>query len=543
LTLLQVENLNLSIARKPILDDISLSLEERKILGVVGESGSGKSLTALSIMQLLPNFSDLSGSIRFAGTELTTIGERAMCRLRGDDIGMVFQEPMTALNPLKTIGQQIAEGIRLHARVGNAEALERTEEVMEKVGLPPSRIALSRYPHELSGGQRQRVGIAIACAMRPKLLIADEPTTALDVTIQAQILDLLAELVERDRMALMLISHDLGVVAGMADDIAIMRRGKIVETGDAVAVLTERKHSYTQSLADASSHVPERKAPPVISADQAAAGKEPLLNIRDLVCEYALPRAHPFEKQRHFRAVNGVDLCIYPGQTMGLVGESGCGKSTLARAILGLHSPSSGELTFDGFDIAGGGPGQIANARRELQVVFQDPYGSFNPRHRVESLVGEPLYLRPELSVPQKRDRVIEALEAVGLSADDRQRYPHAFSGGQRQRIAIARALVNRPKLIVADEPVSALDVSIRAQILDLLSELRDRLSVAYLFISHDLTVVRAICDEVMVMREGTIVEHGATEEIFAGPQTEYARQIIAAAPDLERELEKRRVR
>lgn len=539
MAILDVKDLRLSIAGKPILHDIDLSAETGQVLGIVGESGSGKSMTAMSVMQLLPEFSSLAGSIRFDGNELIGQNEAAMCRLRGDDIGMIFQEPMTALNPLKAVGEQIAEGVRLHTGASHAEATSRAEEILEKVGLPPSRVALSRYPHELSGGQRQRVCIAIACALKPKLLIADEPTTALDVTIQAQILELLNRLVEDEGMALMLISHDLGVVAEMADRIAIMRKGEIVEAGNAHEVLSERRHPYTRQLAEASTHVPARGSQaPVLSAEQGESTTEPLLTVKDLVCEYPMPREGLFHRPPPFRAVDGVEFGVYQGQTMGLVGESGCGKSTLARTLLGLQRPSSGIVRFDGFDIASGDAEQIRSARREMQIVFQDPFGSFNPRHRVERLVAEPLFLRPELSQRQKRDRVAEVLVDVGLSADDMRKYPHAFSGGQRQRLAIARALVIRPKLIIADEPVSALDVSIRAQILDLLSALRDEHGIAYLFISHDLSVVRALCEEVLVMRSGRIVERGETQSVFVTPKSDYTRQLIEAAPDLERSLD-----
>jgi peptide/nickel transport system ATP-binding protein len=536
MALLEIDRLNLSIGGKPILKEVSLSLEAGKVLGLVGESGSGKSLTALSVMRLLPDGSATTGSIRFAGSTLESLSEPQLCALRGDDIGMIFQEPMTALNPLKSVGEQIAEGIRLHAGVARGEAADRAAYMMERVGLPPQRFSPRRYPHEFSGGQRQRIGIAIACAMRPKLLIADEPTTALDVTTQAQILDLLRALVREEEMALMLISHDLAVVASMADEIAIMRRGEVVESGPARQVLTARSHPYTRQLAEASAHVPPKQAAPVTAASAGQAGTAPLLHIRDLVCEYPLPRTSPFAARRFHRAVDEVGFDLFPGQILGLVGESGCGKSTLARAILGLQPVASGALSFDGFDVAAGGE-QLASARSEMQIVFQDPYGSFNPRHKVERLVAEPLFLRPELTAREKRDRVARALEDVGLSPGDMDKYAHEFSGGQRQRLAIARALVNRPKLIVADEPVSALDVSIRAQILDLLSGLRDRLGVAFLFVSHDLAVVRGLCDEVMVMLAGRIVERGPAHEVFESPQHDYSRRLIEAAPDLEAAL------
>ncbi|MEZ5870532.1 MAG: dipeptide ABC transporter ATP-binding protein [Nitratireductor sp.] len=535
MALLEISGLTVTIGASSVLTDVGLTLERGQIMGLVGESGSGKSMTALSTMRLLPEAARLSGSIRFDGEELVEASEKRMCELRGDDIGMVFQEPMTALNPLKTIGEQVAEGIRLHAGLSPRQALERAAETLADVGLPQSQFALSRYPHELSGGQRQRVGIAIACSMNPKLLIADEPTTALDVTIQAKILDLLKSLVQSRNMALLFISHDLAVVAGMADTIAVMRQGKILDTGPAHDLLRQRRHTYTARLAEASAHVPKKLTPPVFS--DAPGAPDPLLAVRSLVCQYPGHRKGLFHKPEPFIAVNSISFDVLPSQIMGLVGESGCGKSTLARTLLGLHKPSSGSIDFDHIDIVNGGMQALREARREMQIVFQDPYGSFNPRHRVARLVAEPLHLRPELSKTDKRDRAAAALEAVGLKASDLGKYAHEFSGGQRQRIAIARALVNQPKLIIADEPVSALDVSIRAQVLDLLSELRDRLGLAYLFISHDLSVVRALCDEVMVMRNGEIIERGKADDIFNAPVRKYTRRLVNAAPDLQRVL------
>jgi peptide/nickel transport system ATP-binding protein len=542
MALLAIRDFSLAIGSAQILQNIDLELAEGEIVGLVGESGSGKSMTALSIMQLLPPGSVSAGSIRFDGAELTELGEAALCELRGDDIGMVFQEPMTALNPLKTIGEQVAEGIRLHAGVSSAEANERAMQMLVRVGLRADRFPLSRYPHELSGGQRQRVGIAIACAMNPKLLIADEPTTALDVTIQAQILDLLRDLVESNGMALLLISHDLGVVAENADRIAIMQGGKILDTGPTVEVLTQLRHPYTARLAEASSHVPARHVKPVLSPEAARRGETPLLRVTDLVCEYREQGLSLFGKGGKFtRAVDSVGLDIYRGQTVALVGESGCGKSTLARTLLGLQEPASGRIEFAGRQLFPHDDDIAHEARRGMQIVFQDPYGSFNPRHRVERLLAEPLFADATLSRQDKRQRVLESLEAVQLSRSDMTKYVHEFSGGQRQRLAIARALVGHPSLIIADEPVSALDVSIRAQILDLLSSLRDRLGIAYLFISHDLTVVRALCDEVIVMRAGKFVENGPVEQVFRAPQHEYTRELLQSAPNLAEALARRR--
>lgn len=531
--LLQIKDLSLTIGDDVILKDIDLTLEPGEIRGIVGESGSGKSMTAFSIMQLLPNGSNIGGSILFDGKELTKASETQMCDLRGDDLAMIFQEPMTALNPLKTIGDQVAEGIRLHGNADARQAQEQAAEILEHVGLPSAEFPLNRYPDQLSGGQRQRVLIAIACAMRPKLLIADEPTTALDVTVQAKILELLKSLVDEYQMGLLLISHDLGVVAEVADSITILKQGEIVEQGPTLEVLRQQKHAYTRQLAKASSHQPARLTKPVLSAD---VGKTtPLLEVRNLTVTYPRARKHLFDRPPPLKAIDDLSFKIYPGQTTALIGESGCGKSTLARTILGLQKPASGEIFFSGNQIIPGTPQAMQQARQDMQIVFQDPYGSFNPRHKVSRLVSEPLHLRPELGKEERMEMVEQALRSVGLGSDDLDKFAHEFSGGQRQRIAIARALVTQPKLIIADEPVSALDVSIRAQILDLLSNLRDAYSIAYLFISHDLSVVRAFCDEVMIMESGKILEQGPVDQVFDNPEYDFTRDLLDAAPSLEK--------
>ncbi|MEE9314028.1 MAG: dipeptide ABC transporter ATP-binding protein [Rhizobiaceae bacterium] len=536
----EIEKLNLSIGNTVILDDVSLSLAPGKILGVVGESGSGKSLTALSAMQLLPEGSTTSGSIKFNGHELLGADEELMQDLRGDDMAMIFQEPMTALNPVHTIGDQISEGIILHEGISSREAEERTLGLLERVGLPPAEYPLSRYPHELSGGQRQRVMIAMACAQSPDLLIADEPTTALDVTLQAQILNLLRSLVDEQGMGLILISHDLAVVAEMTDEIVVMRDGKVMDAGPTGAILRGLKHPYTRQLAKASSHIPKRNSPPVLTSAEKANNTKPLLQAVDVTRDYPTARKSLFKPREPFRAVDKVSLELFPGQSIGLVGESGCGKSTLARMILALDKPTNGKILFDGVDLSSASQTEIQHARRNMQVVFQDPFASFNPRHKVEKLVAEPLYLESHLTADEKHERVIAALDEVGINADALDKYPHEFSGGQRQRLAIARALITRPALIVADEPVSALDVSIRAQVLDLLSELREKLDLTYLFISHDLGVVRAICDEVFVMEKGEIVEHGPSHSIFDSPQSAAAKRLVEATPNLERAIANR---
>ncbi len=538
--MLEIEKLSLTIGDTAILNEVSLSVEPGHVLAIVGESGSGKSMTALSTMQLLPNGARTNGSVRFQGQELLDADEQQLMRLRGDDIAMIFQEPMTALNPVHTIGDQIAEGILLHESASRSDATSRAYELMERVGLPPSRFPLSRYPHQLSGGQRQRVMIAMACALQPKLLIADEPTTALDVTLQAQILDLLRGLVDETGMALVLISHDLAVVAEMADDIVVMKEGEAVDTGTTLGVLQNITHPYTAQLAEASSHVPSRERPPVLTGEQQKTGSDPLLAVKDVVRDYPTTRKGLFQPGDPFRAVDHVSFDLFDGQSIGLVGESGCGKSTLARMVLGLDRPTGGSIRFQSTDLTDTDYEGIIAVRRDIQVVFQDPYASFNPRHKVERLVAEPLYLEPDLTPQDRRDRVSDALAEVHLDTSAMNKYPHEFSGGQRQRLAIARALITRPALIVADEPVSALDVSIRARVLDLFAELRDRLGIAYLFISHDLGVVRAICDEVMVMEAGQIAERGLVSDVFESPHSEAAAKLVEATPDLERALSRR---
>ena len=530
MTLLSVKNLSLSISGTTILKDVDLDVDAGEIVGLIGESGSGKSMTALAVMHLTPVGTEKKGSITLDGQELLDLHDRQMCAYRGTDIGMIFQEPMTALNPVMTIGDQVAETVRVHKKVGKAEALRIARDALARVELPESRFPLTLYPHELSGGQRQRVGIAMAIALRPRLLIADEPTTALDVTTQAQILELLKRLVEEDQMGLMLITHDLAVVAGLAHRIAIMRYGEVVESGETGEVFRAMRHPYTRALFEASRHQPVRLAPE-IQPDAV-----PVLDVGGVIRDYPLAREGLFAPRRHFRAVDGVSFVIHKGENVGLVGESGCGKSTLSRAILALEGIQSGHIRIEGEPV---GTGASFAARRKMQIVFQDPYGSFNPRQRVSRLVSEPFHLLgAEAPTGAEREkRIAEALDNVGLSASDADKFIHEFSGGQRQRIAIARALIIHPALIVLDEAVSALDVSIRAQILDLLADLSDRMQLSYLFISHDLTVVRSITDRVLVMKSGKIVEEGETEALFQNPQHPYTQQLIAAAPHLERAL------
>ena len=523
-TLLDIRGLTVRFGETAAVKDVTLTVAADEIVAITGESGSGKSMTALAAMGLLPRSARADGQVMLEGTDMLSAPEPTLCDLRGNAVGMVFQEPMTALNPVQTIGDQVAETILIHGAGTKSEARVRAAEVLERVGLPKDRFPLNRYPHQLSGGQRQRVVIAMAIALRPALLIADEPTTALDVTTQATILDLLKGLVDEFGMGLLMITHDLAVVSGMADRIVVMRHGEVMEQGPTAQIIRERKHPYTAALFEASGHEVDLPTPPPPA---------PLLDVNGVIRDYRLPRRKLFEPVRHMRAVNDVTFALQRGERLGLVGESGCGKSTLTRAILGLEAVQAGTITLDGEPVFSDHKPNLA-ARRKMQVVFQDPYGSFNPRHKVGRLVTEPFHL---LDAPPEGDArttaIARALTDVGLNPDDRHRYIHEFSGGQRQRIAIARALIIEPELIVFDEAVSALDVSVRAQILDLIAALCRKRPLSYLFISHDLSVVRTVTDRVLVMKSGKIVEEGPTDEVFERPRHPYTQSLIAAAPRL----------
>jgi peptide/nickel transport system ATP-binding protein len=513
--LLEIESLALSIDARPILHDVSLKVAVGEILGVVGASGAGKSMTALAIMGLLPEGADMTGRMVLNGESLTEKSARAMQKLRGRSLGMVFQEPMTALNPLMRIGDQVAEALRIHAPLSREAASNAARDVLAQVGLSSEESISRRLPYELSGGQRQRVAIAMAVANSPALLIADEPTTALDVITQSQVLELLRNLVRTRHLGLLFISHDLAVVSQLADRVVVMQQGRIVDQGPTQDVLRGSQVPYTRALLQASRLDRKRAA--------FAAGGAAVLQVTDVVREYRRPRRTWGPPPAPLRAVDGANLVVGAGETVGLVGESGSGKSSLLKVILGLDRPQRGQVAFSG-----------EARRRPIQAVFQDPYGSFDPRWRVEQLVAESLYsMAQPPNAAEAGRRVAAVLERVGLSAEDAKRYPHEFSGGQRQRIAIARALIAEPEVIAFDEAVSALDVLIRDQILDLLAELASHQRIGFLFVSHDLHVIRAIADRVYVMQSGRIVEQGLTEHVFTSPQHAYTRALIAATPVL----------
>ena len=521
MNLLSIEHLSLSIGDTKILHDVSIEMRPGEIVAITGESGSGKSMTALAVMGLLPRGSVADGLILLENTNILGTSESDLCSMRGCSMGMVFQEPMTALNPVQTIGDQVAETITIHKKASKHNANIQARAMLRRVGL---KVDPSRYPHELSGGQRQRVVIAMAIALRPKLLIADEPTTALDVTTQATILKLLKDLVTEFDMGLLIITHDLAVVADIADKIVVMQKGHVVEAAATYDLLHNMRHPYTKSLFNASNHkviLPEYRP------------SSPFLSVESVTRKYNLPRVKVFGLRSTFQALNGVSFTISHGERVGLVGESGCGKSTLTRAILGLEEVQEGQILLDGQAVF---TKKVVNlsVRRKMQVVFQDPYSSFNPRHRVDRLIAEPLHVLNNKIIGKDRERAVaKALEDVGMRPEDSSKFIHEFSGGQRQRIAIARALIIEPELIVFDEAVSALDVSIRAQVLDLIAGLCQKRQLAYLFISHDLSVVSTITDRVIVMQSGKIVEQGDTHQVFSNPQHSYTQRLIASAPKL----------
>jgi microcin C transport system ATP-binding protein len=525
--LLDVSDLSVAFGRALAGGGISFSIKRGECVALVGESGSGKSVSALSVLRLLPYpaASHPSGAIRFKGRDLLGSSEREMRGIRGNDISIIFQEPMTSLNPLHTIESQIGEILSLHRGIGGRAARARTLELLGQVGIPEPETRLQSYPHQLSGGQRQRVMIAMALANEPDLLIADEPTTALDVTVQAQILALLAEIRTRLGMSMLFITHDLGIVRRIADTVCVMNSGKIVEQGPVEQVFTAPQHAYTRALLAAEPKPdpapPQPDAPVVMSAD-------------NLKVWFPIKRGLLRSTVGHIKAVDGVSLAVRKGETLGVVGESGSGKTTLGLALLRLIS-SDGPIVFLGNDIQGLRFKQMRPIRRDMQIVFQDPFGSLSPRMSVEDIIAEGLMVhQPQLSREEREMRVVKALTEVGLDPNSRFRYPHEFSGGQRQRISIARAVVLEPNFVVLDEPTSALDMLFQAQMVDLLRDLQRKRDLTYMFISHDLRVVASLASHLIVMKSGKVEEEGPASVLFKNPKSDYTRALFAAAFRLE---------
>jgi len=561
--LLVIENLSISFGSgtKKVLatDNISIHLEKGASLGLVGESGSGKSITALAIMKLLPAQAIIEkGKILFNDQNLLQSNIRAIADYRGNKISMIFQEPMTALNPVKRCGKQVAETIIWHQKLGKREARKQVIELFKKVKLPRPEEMYKAYPHQISGGQKQRVMIAMAIANKPDLLIADEPTTALDVTVQNEILDLLNALKKEYGMSLLFISHDLGVVARVADEVAVMYKGKIVETGAVQQVFNFPKHPYTKGLMACRPPLDVRlKKLPTIdefldgnnslsTEDQIESpaerkkihqemyAKEAVLKVEKLFTKYPLKKNFLGKTLTFLNAVDAVSFQVYPGETLGLVGESGCGKTTLGRSILRLIEPDSGNIYFDEKDLLSLSRNSLKKERQHLNIVFQDPYSSLNPRMSIGQALMEPMQVFGLYgNNRQRKQKVLELLEKVGLKAEHFSRYPHEFSGGQRQRIVIARALTLQPKFIICDEAVSALDVSVQAKVLNLLNDLKKEFGFTYIFISHDLSVVRFMSDRIMVMKDGKIIESGDADELYNHPQNEYTKQLLAAVASI----------
>jgi len=517
---------------------ISWFLDEGEALGIVGESGSGKSVSVYAIMRLLQSPGRVvGGSISFNGVDILGLSEPEMRNIRGNDIAMIFQDPMTSLNPVYTVGDQICEPLKLHLKMNNEDAMKRAEELLGMVGIPSPKRRLKQYPFEFSGGMRQRAMISMALACEPKLLIADEPTTALDVTIQAQILQLLMDLRTSRGLSVIMITHDLGIVAQTCDRIAVLRQGQLLEIGDKREILARPQHSYTQNLIASHPSMPERQALAPVGAHPSLTLQKtrPLIEVDDLYVRFPVAGRPLFSVgPREFAAVKGISLQVMPGETVGIVGESGSGKSTLARALLGLTPISDGHVTFDGADIVTDRRKALAKLRRETAMVFQDPYNALNPRLTIGSMLAEVLAVQE--SVPKDRipDRIGELLDLVGLEREFADRKPLSMSGGQCQRAGIARALAVNPKLIVADECVAALDVTIQAQIVDLFRDLKERLNLTLLFIAHDLAIVRNLCERVVVMYHGAIVEEGPTDKVFTAPREAYTRALIGAIPDID---------
>ncbi|HHG89137.1 MAG TPA: ABC transporter ATP-binding protein [Devosia sp.] len=518
---LKVKNLSVRFGNDPeVVRRASFEVQKGETVALVGESGSGKSVTALSTVSLLPDNAKITGSVEFHGEELLGAEQKKLQQVRGNRISFIFQEPMTSLNPLHTIEKQIAESLSLHQGLTGNKARSRILELLDKVGIDDPKMRLAAYPHQLSGGQRQRVMIAMALANRPDLLVADEPTTSLDVTIQAQILELLAELQRSEGMGMLFITHDLGIVKRFSHRVCVMQSGKVVETGRTEEVFANPQHEYTKELlAAGATGVPEPMPQ----------GAETILETENLRVWFPVRRGLLRRTIGHVKAVNNASFTICEGESLGIVGESGSGKTSVALAVLRLIS-STGKIAFMGTDIAGFRNAEMRPLRRDIQIVFQDPFGSLSPRMTIEQIVAEGLGVHGGGSGEDERRLVEDSLREVGLDPDMLERYPHEFSGGQRQRIAIARAMILRPKLLILDEPTSALDMTVQAQIVDLLRELQKKHRLAYLFISHDLKIIRALSHRVLVMKQGDIVETGDVEQIFDNPKEAYTRELLDAA-------------
>ncbi|SMO70270.1 microcin C transport system ATP-binding protein [Thalassovita litoralis] len=524
MSILEVKDLTVSFRQdgksQMAVKGVSFALDRGETVALVGESGSGKSVTALSTVSLLGGSAQVGGSVTYDGQEMIGAPENLLRKVRGNDISFIFQEPMTSLNPLHTIEKQLAESIALHQGLVGDAARTRILELLQKVGIRDAESRLGAYPHQLSGGQRQRVMIAMALANKPDILIADEPTTALDVTIQAQILELLAELKASENMGLLFITHDLGIVKRIADRVCVMKDGEIVETGPTAEIFANPQHPYTQKLLSARAVGQPAPVPD---------GAKTLIQTDELRVWFPIQQGFFKKVVGHVKAVNEATISVRSGETLGIVGESGSGKTTLALAIMRLIG-SEGGITFDGQDVRKWSTSQLRALRKDMQIVFQDPFGSLSPRMTCEQIIAEGLGVHRIDAGRSTRDLVAEVMEEVGLNPAMMHRYPHEFSGGQRQRIAIARAMVLRPRLVVLDEPTSALDMTVQVQIVDLLRDLQVKYGLAYLFISHDLNVVRAMSHKMIVMRHGDVIEAGAAQDVFANPQTDYTRNLLAAA-------------
>ncbi|MCQ0090804.1 ABC transporter ATP-binding protein [Roseovarius sp. M141] len=537
MSLLQIRDLAIALPegadRAHAAKDINFDLDRGEILCIVGESGSGKSMSANAVMGLLPQgVKPVNGTITFDGQPILGLSEKEMLKLRGSRISMIFQEPLSALNPLMRVGAQIAEVFEAHGALSGSERRARALQLLDEVGIPDPSAAIRAYPFQLSGGQRQRVMIAMALALEPDILIADEPTTALDVTTQAQILKLIEDLRQSRGMAVIFITHDFGVVADIADRVIVMQTGEIVESGTADEVLLKPRHPYTRALIAAIPRLTQRK-----EAEEQT--REPILTVEGLTKTFSTGSGSFFGKRRVVKAVQDVNFQLYAGETIGIVGESGSGKSTVGRCIVRLLDPDGGRVMVDGADIAHMSGSELRAKRRKLQMIFQDPYSSLNPRARVSRILTEGL-IAYGTSRREAQEKARDLLVMVGLDASAMNRFPHEFSGGQRQRIGIARALALDPKIIIADEAVSALDVSIQAQVLDLLADLKTRLDLSMLFITHDLRVAARICDRIIVMQKGRIVEAGPAGKVLHSPDTEYTQSLLDAIPgqEYERALE-----